>query len=97
MRKVCSYTLMLLMLLALCSCKVISNLIDDDQVVARVGDEKLYRSDVSAYIPDLVTGEDSIRMAEQFINRWAADLLYLDMAERQLSGEEMDVTGSLTE
>ena len=80
------------MLLALCSCKVISNLIDDDQVVARVGDEKLYRSDVAAYIPDLVVGEDSIRMAEQFINSWAADLLYLDMAERQLSVEEMDVT-----
>ena len=80
------------MLLALCSCKVISNLIDDDQVVARVGDEKLYRSDVAAYIPDLVAGEDSIRMAEQFINSWAADLLYLDMAERQLSMEEMDVT-----
>ena len=89
MRKVCAYSLMLL---ALCSCKVISNLIDDDQVVARVGDEKLYRSDVAAYIPDLVVGEDSIRMAEQFINSWAADLLYLDMAERQLSVEEMDVT-----
>lgn len=81
-----------MMLLALCSCKVISNLVDDDQVVARVGDEKLYRSDVAAYIPDLVAGEDSIRMAEQFINSWAADLLYLDMAERQLSVEEMDVT-----
>lgn len=89
MRKVCAYSLMLL---ALCSCKVISNLVDDDQVVARVGDEKLYRSDVAAYIPDLVAGEDSIRMAEQFINSWAADLLYLDMAERQLSMEEMDVT-----
>ena len=89
MRKVCAYSLMLL---ALCSCKVISNLVDDDQVVARVGDEKLYRSDVAAYIPDLVAGEDSIRMAEQFINSWAADLLYLDMAERQLSVEEMDVT-----
>ena len=85
----CAYSLMLL---ALCSCKVISNLVDDDQVVARVGDEKLYRSDVAAYIPDLVAGEDSIRMAEQFINSWAADLLYLDMAERQLSMEEMDVT-----
>lgn len=81
-----------MVLLCLCSCKVISNLIDDDQVVAKVGDEKLYRSDISAYIPDLIAGEDSIRMAEQFINSWAMDLLYLDMAERQLSGEEMDVT-----
>lgn len=81
-----------MVLLCLCSCKVISNLIDDDQVVAKVGDEKLYRSDIAAYIPDLIAGEDSIRMAEQFINSWAMDLLYLDMAERQLSGEEMDVT-----
>lgn len=92
MRKLFAYSLVFL---ALCSCKVISNLIDDDQVVAKVGDEKLYRSDVAAYIPDLVTGEDSIRMAEQFINSWAVEHLYLDMAERQLSEEEMDVTDEL--
>ena len=65
MRKLFAYSLVLL---SLCSCKVISNLVDDDQVVAKVGDVKLYRSQVEQYIPDLVSPEDSLNLAMQFIN-----------------------------
>lgn len=92
MRKMLAYCTIVL---ALCSCKVISNLIEDDEVVAKVGDEKLYRSEVEEYIPDFITGEDSLKMAESYIRSWATDVLYLNVAQSQLSAAEMDVTEEL--
>ena len=80
---------------ALCSCKVIENFINDDEVVARVGEDKLYKSELDAYIPDYVAGEDSVRMAEQFMNSWATDKLFLKIAGEQLTSDEMDVSEEL--
>ena len=87
-------TLVLLPLL-LASCNAISTLVHDDQVVARVGRTKLYKSEVERFIPNMIPAEDSMRLAEQYINTWAMDLLYLDVAETQLSKEELDVTVDL--
>ena len=42
MRKLLTYLLPLL----LCSCTAISSLVHDDQVVARVGEHKLYKSEL---------------------------------------------------
>ena len=92
MRK--TFILMLLPLL-LASCNAISSLIHDDDVVARVGRTKLYKSEVERFIPNMIPAEDSTRLAEQYINTWAMDLLYLDVAETQLSKEELDVTADL--
>ena len=92
MRKV----LILFMLLVLLgSCKAISTLIHDDQVVARVGENKLYKSELEQFIPNMIPAEDSARLAEQYINSWAMDLLYLDVAEKELTREELDVTADL--
>ena len=87
-------TLVLLSLLFV-SCNAISSLVHDDQVVARVGQKKLYKSEVERFIPNMIPAEDSTRLAEQYINTWAMDLLYLDVAETQLSKEELDVTADL--
>ena len=87
-------TLVLLPLLFV-SCNAISSLVHDDQVVARVGQKKLYKSEVERFIPNMIPAEDSTRLAEQYINTWAMDLLYLDVAETQLSKEELDVTADL--
>ena len=92
MRK--TFILMLLPLL-LASCNAISSLIHDDDVVARVGRTKLYKSEVERFIPNMIPAEDSTRLAEQYINTWAMDLLYLDVAETQLTKEELDVTADL--
>ncbi len=92
MRK--TFILMLLPLL-LASCNAISSLIHDDDVVARVGRTKLYKSEVERFIPNMIPAEDSTRLAEQYINTWAMDLLYLDVAETQLTKEELDVTVDL--
>lgn len=82
-------------LLLLSSCNAISSLIHDDQVVAKVGKEKLYKSELERYLPDMVSGEDSVKLAERYIYSWAMDRLYLDVAESELSKTEIDVSDEL--
>ena len=87
--------LLILLPLLLGSCNAISSLIHDDQVVAKVGDTKLYKSEVEGFIPNMIPASDSLRLAEQYINSWAMDLLYLDVAEKELSKSELDVAAEL--
>ena len=67
------------------------------EVVAKVGDHKLFRSQLDQYIPSGVSAEDSAGLAQQYIHAWAEDLLLLDMAEEQLSEAEKDVSRELEE
>lgn len=93
----------LLLLPLLFSCRMVHRMADSaaelfgDEVVARVGEHKLHRSDLEAYIPAGVSPEDSLGLALQFINSWAEDLLFLEMADTQLSKEEKDVSKELEE
>ena len=80
---------------ALTSCRAISNFLRNEQVVAEVGSERLYRSDVDAVIPRGLAQEDSVRLVRQYINAWASDRVYLAIAEEQLSKTEKDVTKEL--
>jgi len=81
----------------ICSCNSISSLLREDEVVARVGSKKLYKSELNRYIPEFLTPEDSASLAMQYINNWATDMLYQRVALEQLSKEEMDVTAELEE
>lgn len=93
----------IILALAAVSCKMVDRLQDTAQdlfrgeVVARVGDHKLHRSQLEAYIPAGVSAQDSAALAQRFILSWAEDLLMLDMAEEQLSKEEKDVQQELEE
>ena len=80
---------------AFCSCRAISSFLSDDEVVAQVGQEKLYRSDIEKIIPKGLEADDSTRMVSQYINSWASDRVYLKIAEEQLSKSEMDVSKEL--
>lgn len=82
-------------LLTLPSCRAISSLLHDGDVVAQVGRHKLYKSEVAALIPDEASADDSLKLALQYINSWASDLVFLDIAEEQLSKEELDVAAEL--
>ena len=64
-------------------------------MVAEVGSEKLYRSDLNAVIPKGISSEDSTYLAKQYINTWATEMVYLEIAEQQLSKTEKDVTKEL--
>lgn len=67
------------------------------EVVAKVNNHKLYRSQLQKYIPAGVSPEDSASLARQWVNAWAEDLLLLDMAEEQLSDADKDVSKELEE
>ena len=80
---------------AISSCRAISSFLANDEVVAQVGQEKLYRSDIDKVIPKGIVPEDSVRLSRQYINSWASDHVYLKIAEQQLSKAERDVTVEL--
>jgi len=74
---------------------LISSIVHDDQVVAKVGGERLYRSELASYIPKGASPEDSASFALQFINSWAMEHLYLETAESRLTKEEKNVDKEL--
>lgn len=88
-------TALILAIVCLNACNTISSIIHDDDVVARVGQEKLYLSQVEKYIPEFVSAEDSLNLVRQYINSWATEILYQQVAQEQLSESEMDVTAEL--
>lgn len=79
----------------LCGCNIINSLVHDDQVVARVGGERLYLSELNNYIPDGSSPEDSAAIALQYINSWATEHLYVRTAESRLTKEEKNVDKEL--
>lgn len=88
-----------LMALVAVSCKLADTAAElfRGEVVARAGDHKLHRSQLENYIPQGVSAQDSAQLARQYIEAWAKDLLMLDMANKQLSEEEKDVSQELEE
>lgn len=83
------------LLIAVQSCEMVSKFVHGGKVVARVGAHKLYESEIDEYIPDNTSPEDSVRLALQYINTWASDILFADIAEKELTKEEKDVTKEL--
>jgi len=83
--------------LSLGSCTIIESFVHDDQVVAKVGKHKLYKSELERYIPDNIPPEDSTKLASQYIKSWATDLLYVSTAEEELSKEELNLKKELEE
>ena len=85
----------IIVLPSLSSCRAISSFLKGGEVIAEVGSEKLYRSDLNAIIPKGISQEDSTYLAKQYINTWAAEMVFLGIAEEQLSKTEKDVTKEL--
>jgi len=77
------------------SCKAIQSYIHDGEVVAKLGGHKLYRSELEDLIPNGISPEDSTHLAELYINSWATDKAFQDIAEQKLSKEDKDVSKEL--
>ena len=77
------------------ACQLFSSILHDDSVVAKAGKHKLYRSEVVKLIPTGLPEQDSLTMARQYIESWASDHVFLDIAEQQLSPQEQDVSEEL--
>ncbi len=61
----------------------------EEDVVARVGDEYLYLSDIEMITSAISSKEDSIVQVNSFINRWASQKLLMRLAKRNLSQEKL--------
>ena len=89
-------TLLLLLSLTATSCRFLNSFLHNgEQIVARVGDQKLYLSELEHFIPEDSTPEDSLLLSRRYINSWAMDRLYSQVAERELSKTEIDVSQEL--
>lgn len=86
---------LLSLVFVLSGCEFISSVLHDDFVVAKVGNHKLYKSKVEKLIPAGLNPQDSLQMALQYINSWASDHVFQDIAEQQLSDAEKDVSEEL--
>ncbi len=64
------------------SCDIINRYKLGDAVV-QVGGEKLYEEDLRGIISGL-TGEDSARIADEYIKKWATEMLMYERARREL-------------
>ena len=96
MRRVAYIVIILgIVLPMLSSCKAISDFLDRGEVVAQVGDAKLMMEDLQRVIPNGISPDDSVILARQYINSWALDHVYMEVAESQLSESERDVSHEL--
>lgn len=62
----------------------------EDKLLAQVFDKKLYASDVSSFIPESATSEDSLLVLQAFVDRWTKEAVMLHEAEKQTS-EELNI------
>jgi len=81
--------------LAAASCEFISGIIHDDPVIAKCGKKKLYKSEVESFLPKDLDKSDRQTLTLQYANTWALELLFQDVANQQLSKEDLDVSREL--
>ena len=82
--------------IAAVSCEWVDKVISGE-TVASVGKVRLSRAELSKALPSGLLPEDSVRLAHQYINTWASEIIFLQVAENQLSKEELDVSAELDE
>ena len=68
-----------------------------DKVVAKVGKKKLRISEVTATIPAGTPSEDSLRMLEDYIEKWARRELKLQEAERVIGSVAVEEVNRMVE
>ena len=84
-----------IVLMMLASCRAISRFLHGDEVVAQVYDIPLFKSELDKVIPSGLSEEDSVRLTTQYINSWALEQVFVELAEQQLSKSEKDLTKEL--
>ncbi len=60
-------------------------------VIAEVGENKLYLSDISSVVPAGIEKEDSTVMADDYIRKWVKKELLIQKAEENLSQEQKNL------
>lgn len=74
----------------LCACKG-PQITDDTDILVRVKDRALRRTEVTSLIPRGASPADSLLLAESFVKKWVKDALVFDLALRNLGNEKDEV------
>lgn len=86
--KIGKFLIILSLLGVLFSCIQVTN--GGDVIVARVGENYLYKSDINKLVKAGMSSSDSTLIVETYINKWARKKILLQKAEINLSKEEID-------
>lgn len=95
-----SFILLFALVLLFNSCQFVDNIFHKhrgDRMVARIGSDVLYESEIVKLMPAEVSSQDSTYMVDQYIKTWSQSKLLLLKAEEFLSKSEKDVTTEVEE
>lgn len=70
---------------------------DDREPIARVNDSYLYKDDVANLVAEGTSADDSILIVNNFITRWATQLLLIDGSERNLPEKKQEEFNKLVD
>lgn len=76
--------------LFLCACKH-TQPVNDTDVLVKVKDRVLKRSEVTDRIPKGATSADSLLLAESLVKKWVKDVLVYDLALRNLGNDKDEI------
>lgn len=84
-----------MLLAAFFSCHLV---MDSEKVpLARVGERVLYLDDLRSFLPDGLSADDSMMMAEDYLKKWIINELLVKKAEENLSPAQKDLSKELLE
>ena len=83
------YILLALLILSVVSCDSFWKETVDEEPIARVGENFLYKKDIEILVGNGITKEDSISFVTNYINNWASKQLLLNKAKINLSEEKL--------
>ena len=81
------YSILLVFIIA---CNIDVSNPDTDEVLARVHDKQLYKSDLIDIVPEGVSGPDSVSIVKNYLNNWVRNELILQKAESNLLDSQKD-------
>lgn len=89
--------LLLVFLMVLSSCEMAQDKLHRGHIVARIGFDVLYSTDLEEVIPPGTSPEDSVAIASKYIDSWALSKLLTLKAEKNLSKSDKDVSTQVEE
>lgn len=81
------------LLVVISSCK--KKQTEEKIVVAKVYDKYLYLSDIQQIFPENITKEDSLAIANAYINTWIKNQLIVNKAELNLTLDQLDIDNQI--
>ncbi len=90
MSKFVFFVLCICLLVSANSCDTYFRVPEDNNALARIGDQYLYKSDVPPYLFQNNTPEDSVALVNDYVNKWAAKQLLIQKALLNLPTEKIE-------